>query len=45
MTLDVDAASEAINEKVAMPLDMETADAAQGILSIAVTSCHMLLKQ
>ena len=44
MTLDVDAASEAINEKVAMPLDMETADAAQGILSIAVTSMSHAVK-
>ena len=44
MTLDVDAASEAIDEKVAMPLDMETADAAQGILSIAVTSMSHAVK-
>ena len=44
MTLDVDAASEAINEKVAMPLSMETADAAQGILSIAVTSMSHAVK-
>ena len=44
MTLDVDAASEAINEKVAMPLNMETADAAQGILSIAVTSMSHAVK-
>ena len=44
MTLDVDAASEAINEKVAMPLDMETADAAQGILSIAITSMSHAVK-
>lgn len=44
MTLDVDAASEAINEKVAMPLDMKTADAAQGILSIAITSMSHAVK-
>ena len=44
MTLDVEAAREAINEKVAMPLDMETSDAAQGILSIAVTSMSHAVK-
>tara|TARA_Y100001970_G_scaffold292944_1_gene436710 strand:- start:3974 stop:6061 length:2088 start_codon:yes stop_codon:yes gene_type:complete len=44
MTLDLALASEAINEKVAIPLNLETADAAQGILRIAVTSMSHAVK-
>jgi len=44
MTLDVDAAGGAIDDKVAGPLGLETADAAQGILRIAVTAMSHAVK-
>ena len=44
MTLDVDAARRAIDGKVAGPLDLDTADAAQGILRIAVTAMSHAVK-
>ena len=44
MTLDIAAAGEAIEKMVAHPLGLETADAAQGILRIAVTAMSHAVK-
>ena len=44
MPLEVDAAGTAIDNKVAGPLGMDTADAAQGILRVAVTAMSHAVK-
>ena len=44
INLDVDAAAAAIDRKIGEPLGMETADAAQGILRIAVTAMSHAVK-